>query len=354
VFRHEGPPVWQRLPGSGAGDEWLRSDTQLTGQLRSALPTGAAKAAEVAELVRRLARQRLEPLLPHLQGDRHLVVVPVGWMAGVPVEVLTDRFTISYAPSGTQLLRLLERPRPQVAPTLLAVADPLFAPSKYAELPGTGREAQLLRGLFDQANVLCRAAASASELEALRAAGRLSQYRYLHFATHGEADRGKAFESALILADGRRLTANDILEKWQLDAELVTLSACESGLGPSGGAEGYLGFGQAFLLAGARSVVLSLWQVDDTATALLMQRFYQNLLGKRTDLKAPLTKAEALREAKQWLQTLTSEQVAEKVARLPKLERGGERKRDVKSSDPQRPFAHPYYWSAFILIGDPN
>jgi CHAT domain-containing protein len=285
---------------------------------------------------------------------RRLVIVPVAWMAGVPVEVLTDHFTISYAPSGTQLSRLRERLRPQAAPTLLAVADPLFAPSKYAELPGTGREAQLLRGLFGQADVLRRAAASVSELEALRAAGRLSRYRYCHFATHGEADRSKAFESALILAGGERLTANDVLEKWQLDAELVTLSACESSLGPSGGAEGYLGFGQAFLLAGARGVVLSLWQVDNTATALLMQRFYQNLLGKRAGLDAPLTKAEALREAKHWLRDLTADQIGREVARLPPLERGGERRKEVAVADAARPYGHPYYWSAFILIGDPD
>src|SRR5262249_39164706 len=153
--------------------------------------------------------------------------------------------------------------------------------------------------------------------------GRLGQYRYLHFATHGLANRAQAFESALLLAqdalpdvtkrkegerfyDGR-LSANEVLEAWQLHGELVTLAACESGLGSRGGGEGLLGFSQAFLLAGARSVVLSLWKVDDTATALLMVRFYENLLGKRDGLDHPLPKAEALREAKHWLRSLTSD-----------------------------------------------
>src|SRR4029077_15987081 len=89
--------------------------------------------------------------------------------------------------------------------------------------------------------------------------------------------------------DGR-LTAAEVLEFWKLDAELVTLSACESGLGREGGGEGLLGFAQAFLLAGARSLVLSLWKVDDAATALLMVRFYENLLGSRSGSK-PLPKA---------------------------------------------------------------
>src|SRR5262249_62048282 len=133
--------------------------------------------------------------------------------------------------------------------------------------------------------------------------GQVGEYRYLHFATHGQANRVKAFESALMLAqdalpdatkmkagerfyDGR-LTASEVLESWKLNAELVTLSACESGLGRYGGGEGLLGFSQAFLLAGAPAVVLSLWKVDDQATARLMRRFYQNLLRNPHGLAHP-------------------------------------------------------------------
>jgi CHAT domain-containing protein len=102
--------------------------------------------------------------------------------------------------------------------------------------------------------------------------------------------------------DGR-VTAEQIVRTWELDADLVVLSACEAGLGRSAGGEGYLGFTQALFAKGARSVVLSLWKVDDRATALLMKRFYQNLLGKRQDLNAAMPKAEALGEAKVWLRT---------------------------------------------------
>src|SRR5205085_1784005 len=78
----------------------------------------------------------------------------------------------------------------------------------------------------------------------------------------------------------------------------VVLSACESGLGRYAGGEGYLGFAQALFVKGARSLVLSLWKVDDDATALLMTRFYQDLLGARAGMRSPLRKAEALAEAK--------------------------------------------------------
>ena len=104
-------------------------------------------------------------------------------------------------------------------------------------------------------------------------------------------------QAGLPIFDGR-LTAEEVLEQWHLNADLVTLSACQTALGKYENGEGFVGFAQALILAGSRSVCLSLWKVDDTATALLMNRFYENLLGKREGLKGPMKKAEALAEAK--------------------------------------------------------
>jgi len=110
-------------------------------------------------------------------------------------------------------------------------------------------------------------------------------------------------------------------------------------------------------------VCLSLWEVDDTATALLMDRFYQNLLGKRDGLKAPMPKALALKEAKDWLRDLTRKQA---VALSAELRNGvvrasrGEKTTKIIGDVPkvekpeEKPYAHPQYWAAFILIGDPN
>ena len=153
-------------------------------------------------------------------------------------------------------------------------------------------------------------------------------------------------------------------EEWDLDADLVALSACQTALGPDGGGEGLLGFSQVLLGRGARSLLLSLWKVDDTATALLMTRFYENLLGKRDGLDKPLPKAEALQEAKRWLRRLPR---AEVEALAGQLARGSVRADEepypkgppqevVKPAPPagDTPFAHPRYWAAFILIGDPE
>ena len=79
------------------------------------------------------------------------------------------------------------------------------------------------------------------------------------------------------------ITALEVARTWDLDADLVVLSACETALGKSAGGEGLLGFAQPLLAKGARSLVLSLWKVDDEATALLMTRFYKNFLGQRED-----------------------------------------------------------------------
>jgi CHAT domain-containing protein len=162
--------------------------------------------------------------------------------------------------------------------------------------------------------------------------------------------------------DGR-ITAEQIVRTWELDADLVVLSACESGLGRYAEGEGYLGFAQALFVKGAHSLVLSQWQVDDKATALLMTRFYQNLLGQRSGLSQPLPKAAALDEAKRWLRELTADEIHGELAAL---DRGPERPlAQVDGSAPRdpssppgptgvRPYAHPYYWAAFLLIGDPR
>jgi CHAT domain-containing protein len=254
-----------------------------------------------------------------------------------------------------------------------------------APLPGTRREVQAIAALFpnDQVTTLLGPEATESNLQGLAQSGALKGYRFLHLATHGKANPNVALSSAIFLAaeperpatpsadpaavesvlDGQ-ITAEQIVRTWELDADLVVLSACESGLGRYAGGEGYLGFAQALFVKGARSLVLSQWKVDDKATALLMTRFYQNLLGKRPALSQPMPKAAALDEAKHWLRNLTAEQVGTELAALergtvrPLVDEVNGPAPHAAASSPQpagvRPYAHPYYWASFILIGDPQ
>ena len=214
-------------------------------------------------------------------------------------------------------------------------------------------------------------------MQGLARSGRMKVFRYLHFAAHGRTNPAVAMSSAILLApdpdrcaepaapeaDGQ-ITAEQIVRTWDLDADLVVLSACESGLGRYASGEGYLGFAQALFVKGARSLVLSQWKVDDRATALLMTRFYQNLLGKRPGLSQPLPKADALDEAKRWLRELTVDEAGTELAALergtvrPLVDEAEGPPPRAGSSTPQlaglRPYAHPYYWAAFILVGDPH
>jgi CHAT domain-containing protein len=258
------------------------------------------------------------------------------------------------------------------------------AEEDWPELPGTRAEAAGLRRLCAAAGLrfrlLADSDASEQELDRLARSKELAGYRYIHLATHGDLNDRLPLQSAVILSrdhlpdplkqleegqpvyDGR-LTAEKVLERWDLHAELVTLSACETALGKYEGGEGFVGFTQALLLSGARSVCLSLWKVDDTATALLMQRFYANLLGQRPGLKKPLGKAEALAEAKAWLRDLSAEEATRQAAALTRgVARGKGRKplpllpatKGQGMSKAARPYAHPYYWAAFVLVGDGN
>jgi CHAT domain-containing protein len=276
----------------------------------------------------------------------------------------------------------MERHRPLRGSTLLALGDPVFTGQHGTgrqALPGTRLEVQALARLVPSATVLLGSAASEQNLGQLASSGKLKSFRMLHLATHGEVDRRDPRRSALILAQDRlpprpaetvlrrekllegRLTVETILRDWKLACDLVVLSACQSGLGKDAGGEGLLGFAQAFLAKGARSVVLSRWKVDDTATARLTVRFYENLLGKRKGLKQPLKRAEALAEAKRWLAGLKRADAEPLAARLGRgVLRGTEKearpvvKGEAKLPDGERPFAHPYYWAAFVLIGDPS
>ncbi len=497
LLRSTDDPVWVRLTGSGTENAWTQEDARLPQQLRAALQSHTSKWQPIAE---RLRQQRLQPLVQHLKGVRHLIVLPSTDLAGVPVEVLADGYTVSYAHSGTMDAYLRQRPAP-TGKGLLALADPIFeaqglsdnpqplppggvlltmvapgsnafraglkrddvllrygetelsgpadfkplpegadsdknvpvivwrdgetrkqplyvrpgklgvvfapepAPqalaeqrrldrllasrsgddSKWVRLPGARLEVAALQRLIgsEPTRVLLDSEASEQQLDELARTGELGKYRYIHLATHGEVNDVFPLRSAVILARDRlpddkqrtdllvsgkpipdgRLTAEEVLRRWNLNCDLVTLSACETALGKYERGEGFVGFAQALVLSGSRSVCLSLWKVNDTATTLLMERFYQNLLGKREGLDKPMTKADALAEAKVWLRNLPRGEAVKRAASLSSGTDRGKHSETARLEIPaeavpvaaakgDRPYAHPYYWAAFVLVGN--
>jgi len=170
----------------------------------------------------------------------------------------------------------------------------------------------------------------------------LSRHQILHIATHGQFVPGQFESSYLLLGDGNKLPIPDIKNLDDLiGVNLVVLSACETALGGRREQDGIeiAGISNAFLERGTKAVLASLWQVSDSSTSLLMQRFYQKLASGQ------FTKAEALQQAQ--LSLLKGESPG-KDANTPRASA----RPLVPGQSAPGDFSHPYYWAPFILIGN--
>ena len=268
---------------------------------------------------RDLAGKLYNRLVRPLEGSmktRNVLIVAHGPLHYLPFNALHDgnsylieRYSLRLLPSAS-VLKYLKGVRPQTAGTLLAFGNPdLGDPQldlKYAQA-----EALSVSKILPNSKALVRREASES---AFKRYG--EGFRYLHIASHGTFNADSPLPSALLLAkdsanDGT-LTVGE-LYSMRLNADLVTLSACETGLGKIANGDDVVGLPRGFLYAGSRSIVASLWKVDDEATAYLMTRFYGALKGT--------SKREALR--------------------LAQLET-------------RKKYSPPYYWAAFQLTGEAN
>jgi CHAT domain-containing protein len=255
--------------------------------------------------LRALHEQLLGPVWNEIRGG-HLVVVPHGFLHYVPYHALfdgqryvIDRCTVSYAPSASVYAVAQRQQAPAGAgqeAIVLAVPDER-APLIEAE----AREvAAVLRG----ASLFVGAEATA---DVLRSRGRSS--RVVHIASHGQFWPDSPMFSGIRLGDGY-LTGHD-LARLTLPAALVTLSGCATGQTVAAAGDEILGISRGLFAAGARSLLLSLWDVHDQSTTTFMTSFYRALL--------------------------TADDTAE-AARAATLETKGEH-------------PHPYYWAAFALMG---
>jgi CHAT domain-containing protein/uncharacterized glyoxalase superfamily protein PhnB len=319
----------------------------------------------------RLGRLLLEPAAAALKSRRRVIVVPDGALTYAPFAALrlegkplVESHTLLQLPSSSTLALIRSQTAQRLpAPRGLAmVADPIFsgddprittpartsqpAPTVLASLnlqrasralprqrsagsgaadalprlPGTRREAERILPLFPGNQSLLALDSQASM--ALLQSPSIKDYRYVHLATHGVFNTAEPALSGVILSlvdqQGRAvngfLRLNEIFNL-NLPAELVVLSACETGLGEQIRGEGMVGLTRGFLYAGSRRLLVSLWKVDDDATAALMSRFYEGLLREK------LTPAQALRAAQNHLRTNTN-------------------------------WDSPYFWSGFVLQGE--
>ncbi|HMB51855.1 MAG TPA: CHAT domain-containing protein [Thermoanaerobaculia bacterium] len=264
---------------------------------------------QAARALRQLSDALLSQAADRLAGAERLLVVPEGGLLYVPFaalplpggeERLIDRHELVILPSVSTLAeqrrRLAGRKPP--AGTLAAVADPVFAVdderlgdlrggvrsrrrsgTALSRLPHTAAEVEQILGLLPdgaRTHVLSGFDATAA---AVRGGG-LSGYRYVHLATHAQlSGDDPRLVFSLYAADGTpdpqgSLHSRDLYDL-DLPADLVVLSACSTGLGEQIDGEGLVGFTQGFFTAGARRLLVSLWEVSDESTAELMRRFYE-------------------------------------------------------------------------------
>lgn len=170
----------------------------------------------------------------------------------------------------------------------------------------------------------------------LRAAARHA--RWLHLACHGRFEPDNPLASWLAVAPDERLTAQEVLETWQVSAELVVLSACQSGVSRVLRGDEPLGLARAFLQAGAQAVLVCQWPVEDWPTFLFMHQFYEQL-------QSGAEAARALAEAQQWLAGVDSAAIR---ALMPTLTSVLEEDQTLPPETP--PFAHPRFWAGFRLV----
>ena len=255
----------------------------------------------------------LRPLLDqakdHLEGVERLVLVPEKYEYVLPWGVLTEHagwrtplgqpLPLVVLPALGVLPRLQRHPHVRTGPALV-VGNPT------GDLPYAEEEANTVAPLLGISPLLGATATKATVL------ARLEQASLIHLATHAFFDPDVPLEAGIVLADGI-LTAREVLEH-RLHADLLVLSACESGQASTLGGEELAGLSQAFFQAGVRSLLVSLWRVNDPATAVLMRAFY-------AARQAGVDKAQALRQAMTELQ-----------------------------QDPR--WTHPHYWGAFVFLGD--
>jgi CHAT domain-containing protein/Tfp pilus assembly protein PilF len=314
----------------------------------------------------RLYRWLIEPAEAILHGKHSLIIVPDGNLALLPfaalltgateingrvqfksLPYLVKKYDLSFVPSASVLDSLRRRKRQEARGKreLVVFADPIYEEERKSQAAPLNRknptediatlrarslslyrggltlsrieyssvEAKKIAGVYrGNATVYLREDATEERVKAEN----LSAYRYVHFATHGIVNPDRPGFSAIALGtEGREDGFLQLPEIFNLDldAELVTLSACQSGVGQHLQGEGLIGLARGFIYAGARSVLASLWRIEDSpATANFMETFYRKLKiqSKTTSLKA--TQLEFINSG---------------------------------------PYDHPFYWAAFVLIG---
>lgn len=268
---------------------------------------------------------------------KHLVIIPDGKMSTIPFEVLVTskvkpstpfnkypylikKLGIIYSYSATLFLQSkTSKPASNPMKDILLMAPVKFA--QMSDLPASEHEVNQIKALFSKNNKTSQLYLKTDAQEQQIKSPTLKNYHYVHLATHGKVNEKHPELSRVFLTKDSKNDGSlyfGEIYNLELNARLVALSACETGLGKLSKGEGIIGLSRALLYAGAKSVLVSLWSVADNSTSQLMVYFYEYLLAGKN-------KYEALR-----------------LAKLKLIETG--------KNYQEKPI-EPFYWAPFVLIG---
>ena len=288
----------------------------------------------------------IAPAETEISGMSNLVIIPHRSLHFLPFHAMQDgkqflvqKFVMSYAPSSSIFYHCMNRTVPHGDKFLgMALGD--LKLGNYDPLPGTDLEVKELGKLYAQFTQK-RAADFLESSFKLDAAN----YNYIHIATHGVFNKLQPLYSYLLMKDSNtddgQVTVDEIFGL-QINSKVVTLSACETGLGELGEGDDLVGLSRAFIYAGSPGVIVSLWKVDDETTAWLMTRFHQYLRGGNTV-------AESLTFAQRDL--LNQKTVTGTARGMMELTVDARVQAAVRSKGSEI-VQNPYYWAPFVLIGN--
>jgi len=307
-------------------------DKYITGLRNSLYFNDQESYSKIAE---KLSADLIPKKIPTSVKD--LVILPTGRLSIVPFETLLttsskkkgnnvkdpsyliNKYNIRYEFSAALILQKAAAKRNQHSSIFLCAPVTFEAKDNLAELPGTESEVKEISQLFASRNYKNTIFMRQQANEKIAKSGTLKDYSYLHFATHGIVDENSPelsrifLQSSSDIEDGNLFTGE--IYNLELNANLVTLSACQTGLGKISKGEGVIGLSRALVYAGAKNIIVSFWSVADESTAQLMTEFYRQMLEHTGG-----NYSENLRNAK--LNLMRTEK-----------------------------YKSPYYWAPFVLIG---
>ena len=352
IVTHQNPgiTVWQSCPEDREdfkswGNEYLQDYGQSSREAwQNRLESRLNRLAEILHL---------DEVLTHLPDTcDQVILVPHRSLHILPLHALPlpqekdkcllDKFPrgVKYAPSCQVLQLVQSRKRPDFT-NLFAIQNPT------KDLIYTDIEVQVIKQHFHTSHILARGDAKKSAIDNQQ----LQAAHCVHFSCHGYFSFEHPLLSTLHLADCY-IPLPEIFTLDLSQCRLVTLSACETGLNDfTSVSDEYIGLTNGFLVAGASSIVSSLWIVNEVSTALLMIQFYENLHDQQQQ-QGYLNVAIALNQAQTWLRDATKEQLQQWAKQLPNADHRRQLKKHlIEQPSNSKPFESPYHWAAFCAIG---